>query len=214
MAISTWIDVSVFMSSALTSTVAATGISKAAEAVVTTASTAGLSNGDFVVIRAQGMPQVNDRVFRIKSLVANTSFVLEGEDSTNYDTFASGTWQKATMANTLSTLTTVNGSGGATEKIDTTTIHQKQKSNIPGMAEALSYTFDSQWDASNAGLQAANAAYKINDERAFQIRFSNGQFILFFGYVTAPLIPGGSTGGIVTTSVAIDGQGTLTTYAA
>ncbi len=210
--ISTWTNVKVFMSDAPAAAVNASAVSKATEAVVSTSSTTGLANGDFVLMNAQGMTQVNGRVFRIKGLVPNASFILEGEDSTDYDAFSTGSWQKVAFNNTLSTLTTVSSSGGEPDKIDTTTIHDNQKSEIPGMASATSYSFDSILDFSDAGLMAANKVTKNKAQRAIQIKFSNGQRTVFYGYVFANLSPGGSTGGMVTTKVSLSAQGAQTNY--
>jgi hypothetical protein len=210
--ISTWTNVKVFMSDAPAAAVPASGISKAAEAVVSTGSTTGLSNGDFVLLNAQGMQQVNGRVFRIKGLVANASFILEAEDSTDYDSFSSGSWQKVAFNNTLSTLTTVSASGGEPNMIDTTTIHDNQKSEIPGFASSTSYSFDSILDYADVGLIAANKVTKNKAQRAIQLKFSNGQRTVFYGYVFAPLTAGGSTGGVVTTKVSLSAQGAQTNY--
>ncbi len=208
--ISTWTDVDVFMESAIAAEKTITAISKAAEGVVS-AVAHGYSNGDYVLIKAQGMAEVNGRIFKVKS-VATDSFVLEGENTTNFGTFTSGSAQKLTFGTTLSTLTSVNGSGGEFDSIDTTTIHDKAKSSIPGMASASEYTFDSIWDVSDAGLIAAKQASDTKAQKAFMIVFSNGQRVLFYGYIGAQLQPGGSTGGMVTTSVKITAQGSLTAY--
>lgn len=209
--VTTWTDVDVFMESAIATAKTITGISKAAEGVVT-ATAHGYANGDYVLIKAQGMAEVNGRVFRVKS-VATDTFVLEGENTTDYGTFTSGSAQKLTFGTTLSTLTSVSGSGGEFDMIDTTTIHDKAKSSIPGLASATEFSFESVWDVSDAGLQAAKAASNTKAQKAFMIVFSNSQRVVFYGYIGAQLIPGGSTGGMVTTSVKISAQGALTAYA-
>lgn len=210
--ISTWTDVDVFMESAIGAEVAVSAITKAAEGVMTTSAAHGIVTGDYVLVKAQGMSEVNGRIYRAKAASGST-LTLEGENTTNYGTFTSGTVQKITFGTTLSTLTSVNGSGGAFSPIDTTLIHDKAKSSIPGLAEATEYTFDSVWDVSDAGLIAAKQASATKAQKAFMIVFSNGQRVVFYGYIGAQLIPGGSTGGMVTTSVTISAQGELTTYA-
>lgn len=209
--ISTWTDVDVFMESAIGAEKTITGITKANPAVVSSVAH-GLTNGDYVLIKAQGMAEVNGRVFRVAS-AATDSFELEGEDSTLYGTFASGTAQEITFGTTLATLTSVAASGGEFDSIDTTLIHDRAKSSIPGLASASEYTFESVWDVSDAGLIAANQASKTKAQKAFMIVFSNGQRVMFYGYIGAQLAPGGSTGGMVTTSVKITAQGQLTALA-
>lgn len=209
--ISTWTDVKVFMQSAIASAKTITAISKASPGVASSVAH-GFSNGDYVLIEAQGMTEVNNRIFRVAN-VSDDTFQLEGEDTTEYDDFTSGTAKKITFGTTLSTLTTVQGNGGEFDKIDTTTIHDKARSSIPGMASDTEYTFDSIWDVSDAGLIAAKKASDTKAQRGFMIQFANGQRVLFYGYVGTQNIPGGSTGGMVTTSVKITAQGALTTLA-
>lgn len=210
--ITTWTDVDVFMESAIGAEVAASAISKASEGVMTTGAAHGITTGDYVLVKAQGMTEVNGRIFRAKA-ASGSSLTLEGENTTNYGTFTSGTVQKITFGTTISTLTSVSGNGGTFETIDTTLIHDKAKSSIPGLASATEYTFESVWDVSDAGLIAAKQASSTKAQKAFMIVFSNGQRVVFYGYIGAQLIPGGSTGGMVTTSVTISAQGELTTYA-
>lgn len=208
----TWTDVDVFMESAIGAEVAASVITKASEGVMTTGAAHGITTGDYVLVKAQGMTEVNGRIFRAKA-ASGSSLTLEGENTTNYGTFTSGTVQKITFGTTISTLTSVSGNGGTFEPIDTTLIHDKAKSSIPGLASATEYTFESVWDVSDAGLIAAKQASSTKAQKAFMIVFSNGQRVVFYGYIGAQLIPGGSTGGMVTTSVTISAQGELTTYA-
>lgn len=210
--ISTWTDVDVFMESAIGAEVSASAITKASEGVMTTGAAHGITTGDYVLVKAQGMTEVNGRIFRAKAASGST-LTLEGENTTNYGTFTSGTVQKVTLGTTISTLTSVSGSGGEFDPIDTTLIHDKAKSSIPGMASATEYKFDSVWDVSDAGLIAAKQASATKAQKTFMIVFSNGQRVLFYGYIGAQLIPGGSTGGMVTTSITISAQGELTTYA-
>lgn len=72
-------------------TITITGISKAATAVVSTSDTTGLVDGDVVLIEAvAGMVEVNDILFTIGTIVANTSFTLVGIDSQGYTSYDSG----------------------------------------------------------------------------------------------------------------------------
>ncbi len=67
------------------------GITKADPAVVGTGDTGTLENGDIVmIVGAGGMIEVNDRIFTVANLNADTSFELEGEDSSLHTTFTSG----------------------------------------------------------------------------------------------------------------------------
>jgi hypothetical protein len=66
-----------------------TGITQASTAVVTTSGAHGLVDNHFVVVRANGMTQVDYRAYRINVLTPN-SFQLLGCDSSAYSAFTSG----------------------------------------------------------------------------------------------------------------------------
>lgn len=203
--ISKWANVAVSVQSALAATKTITAITKASPAVVS--STAhGYSNGDYVLLSVQGMYQVNYRVFRIAS-VATDSFALEGEDSTSYGTFVSGTAQKITFGTSMATLTSINASGGDFDFIDTTTIHDNIKTQVPGLPNPSTYTFESFWDPSDAGLLAMKTASDSQAQRAILFSFANGQKFTFNAYVGCSLSPTGSAQDLIKTTVVFTALG-------
>jgi hypothetical protein len=203
--ITKWANVAVSVQSALAATKTITAITKASTGVVS--STAhGYSNGDYVLILAHGMYQVNYRVFRV-SAVATDSFSLEGEDTTNYGTFVSGTAQKITFGTSLATLTSINASGGDFDFIDTTTIHDNIKTQVPGLPNPSNYTFDSFWDPSDAGLVALKSASDSQAQRAILFSFANGQKFTFNAYVGCSLSPTGSAQDLIKTTVVFTALG-------
>ncbi|MBP8788283.1 MAG: hypothetical protein KBH41_12605 [Azonexus sp.] len=203
--ITKWANVAVSVQSALAATKTITAITKASTGVVS--STAhGYSDGDYVLILAQGMYQVNYRVFRV-SAVATDSFSLEGEDTTNYGTFVSGTAQKITFGTSLATLTSINASGGDFDFIDTTTIHDNIKTQVPGLPNPSNYTFDSFWDPSDAGLVALKSASDSQAQRAILFSFANGQKFTFNAYVGCSLSPTGSAQDLIKTTVVFTALG-------
>ncbi|MBK8773087.1 MAG: phage tail protein [Rhizobiales bacterium] len=203
--ITKWANVAVSVQSALAATKTITAITKNTTGVVS--STAhGYSNGDYVLILAQGMYQVNYRVFRV-SAVATDSFSLEGEDTTNYGTFVSGTAQKITFGTSLATLTSINASGGDFDFIDTTTIHDNIKTQVPGLPNPSNYTFDSFWDPSDAGLVALKSASDSQAQRAILFSFANGQKFTFNAYVGCSLSPTGSAQDLIKTTVVFTALG-------
>lgn len=209
--VSLWSDVGVAMQSALATAVTITGISKASPGVVSHAGT-DPSDGDYVLITATGMSEVDGRVFRVDNQAAG-SFELEGEDTTDFGTFSSGTFQVITFGTTLSTITDLSASGGDFNFIDTTTIHQNVATEIPGTANSATFTFENIWDVSDAGLIAMKTASNVKAKRAFMFTFSNGQIMVFSGYVGYTGLPGGSAQDKVTSSAAITMHGLPTYYA-
>lgn len=212
MSVKKWSNVAVAMQSALGSALTITAITKANPGVVS--STAhGLLDGEYVVLEVQGMHQVNGRVFRVANKTADT-FELEGENTTLFDAFSSGTAAKITFGTSITTSTSLSSSGGDFEFIDTTTIHQGQKTQIPGLPNPATYTFDNLWDVSDAGLLAMKAASDAQAQRAFKFTFgSGGQIMVFNGYCGASLLPGGSAQDKVTTQTVITMFGSPTYYA-
>jgi len=149
--VSVWSDVTIAMQSALTTGVTATGITNANPGVVTHAGATGTdpSDGDFVLMTTTGMHEINGRVFRVDSSGSGT-FELENEDTTEYGTFTSGTFKEVTFGTTLATVTDLSASGGDFNFIDTTTIHADIASQIPGVANASTFSFTNLWDVTDA----------------------------------------------------------------
>jgi len=207
-----WANVAVAMQSALGATKTITGITKASPGVVTSVSH-GFANGDYVVLDISGMHQVDGRVFRVANQAADT-FELEGENTTSYDNFSSGTAEEITFGTSITTATTVNASGGDFEFIDTTTIHMNAKTQIPGLPNPATYSFENLWDVSDAGLLAMKSASDGQAQRAFKFTFgSGGQIMVFNGYCGASLLPGGSAEEKGTTQTVITMFGSASYYA-
>lgn len=209
--VSLWTNVTVDVQSALASAVTITGITKTDPAVVSTAGSLP-SNGDYVLISASGMSQVDGRVFRVANAAAG-EFDLEGLDATNYGTFSSGTFQVITFGTSMTTATGLSASGGDFEFIDTTTIHDKTRTQVPGVTSPATYTFESIWDVADAGLIAFQEASDNQAQRAVRFTFANGQKVVFNGYIGATLLPTGQAQDKVTTSVVITMYGRPTVYA-
>jgi len=207
-----WKNVSVSMQSAIASTVPITSITKASPGVVTRVNH-GYSNGDILFLLVEGMYQLNERVVRVANKTADT-YELEGIDTTAFDTFISGTSQKVTLGTTVSSATTINASGGEFDFIDTTTIHQSFKTQIPGLPSAISYQMDHIWDSTDAGQAAMKAASDIQSRLVFKFQFGAGGKILYMaGYVGFSGLPGGQSQGLVTTKAVITSNGLPTYYA-
>lgn len=211
-----WSNVAIAMQSALATAVVITGITKANPGVVsyTDAGTSDPSNGNFVVLTVQGMHQLDGRVARVANVSGGgNTFELEGIDTTLFDTFTSGSFQVITFGTSITTATSLSSSGGDFGFIDTTTIHNNVRTQVPDLPAPASYTFDNIWDVSDAGLVAMKSASDAQAKRAFRFTFgTGGQIMVFSGYVGASLLPAGSAQQLVTTSTVITMHGTPTVY--
>lgn len=200
------------MESAIGTAISISGVTKANPGVATSVAH-GLTDGKYIYLEVQGMRQINQRVVRVANAAADT-FELEGIDSTDYDTFVSGTAKELTFGNSISSATTVSASGGEFDMIDTTTIHDSQKSEVPGLPSAISYEMDHKWDYADAGQIAMKAASDIQAIRAFKFQFgTGGKILVFAGYVGFTGAPGGSAQALVTCRSVVTTLGTATYYA-
>jgi len=212
-------NVAVAMQSALGIAKTITAISKAAPGIVT--ATHDFSNGDYVFLEVQGMSQVNGRVFRVCSVSTTVSFQLEdvtggsGIDTTEFDTFSSGTAKKITLGNSITTASSISISGGDFDFIDTTTIHTNQKSQIPGAANPISMSMDQLWDITDAGQIALKAASDTQAQRAFKFTFgTGGPVMVFVGYVGFTGAPVGNAQDKITSPATVTAFGSPTYYSA
>lgn len=191
-----WSNVAVAMQSALGADKTITAIAVGATATVT--ATHDFSAGDYVVFDVQGMYQINGRAFRVLSVSTTVSFVIEGTggaslSTADFDAFTSGTCNKITFGTSITTATSMAASGGDFDFIDTSTIHSNVKTQIPGSANPLSYSFDNLWDSTDAGQIAMKAASDAQAARAFKFTFGTGGPIMVFnGYVGFTGAPTGS----------------------
>lgn len=216
MAAKVWSNVQVAIQSALATavTVGAGGITKASPAVATYTGT-DPSNGDYLYLSSiLGMYQLDERIVRAANVNAGANTVeLEGVDSTLYDTMVSGNMQVVTFGTTLSLITDVSVSGGDFEFIDTTTIHDITRTQIPGVASPIQFSMTAQWDPASTALLALKAASDAKAIRGVRFTFADGTKFLFPGYVGCTLVPTGSAQGLVTTPIVITGKGRATAYA-
>jgi hypothetical protein len=215
MAVHKWSNVAIGMQSAIAAGKTITGITQASGGGVVSCTTNGYSNGDYVLITGVlGMYQVNGRVVRVSSQAAD-QFTMEGVDTSGFDAYVSGgEAQKITFGNAITTATSMSSAGGTFSFIDTTTIHQNYKSQIPGLGDPISYTFDNLWDAADAGQIAMKTASDSQAQLAFKFTFgSGGPIMVFTGYVGFTGSPGGNAQDKVTTSAVITAFGSPTYYA-
>jgi len=204
-----WTNVGVDVQTALGAAITLTTITKASTGVCTYSGTPSPApaNGDYIYIEASGMSQVNDRPMRIANVnITTKTFELEGEDTTSYDTFISGTAKVITFGASFSSVQTIQVSGGEYEKADTTTIHDMVRKSVPTIASPLVLSMTNLFDMTDAGFIECNKAYKSKTKRAVRLRFGTGARMALVGYCGAAGVPTGQAQGVVQTTVSIDAQ--------
>ena len=170
--------------SALASAKTITAISKASEASIT--ATHDYSVGDFVLIDAVvGMTEINQVVARVKSVSTTVSFVLEGIDSTNFTTYASGgTAQKITFGKAFDSVTNVDLPDGQPDENDITTIHDTERQVVFGHNAKLTGTLSVIANPLNTAVIEVQTAAAAQQRRAFLLTFASGQKVLWNAYCT------------------------------
>lgn len=209
--VTVWSDVGVAVQTVLASPKTISAITKANPAVAS--STAhGFNDGDLVLLKVSGMADVDYLVARVDNKTTD-AFDLEGVDSTDFDTFVSGTAEKITFGAAASTITNVTASGGEAEDINIRTIHRSQDFVIPGNFAPLVMNMESLWDVNDPALLALKAFSKAKTPAAIAITFATGSKVYFAATPGVSLAPTGSAGGPVTTPVKLGLRGDLTAYA-
>lgn len=208
-----WTNVGVDVQTALAAAVTVTNISKASTGVVTYSGAVDPTNGDYITLTSNGMSEVADRVFRIANVngAANT-FELEAEDTTDYGTFVSGSYQVITYGASMTTAQNINVTGGETEYADVTTIHDLVRKRVPTIVSPMSLAMDNIFDLTDPAFVELNKAHKAKAKRAIRLRFGTGAKMVLTGYASAAGVPTGQAQGVVQMKVAIEAQNMPTVY--
>lgn len=220
MAYSYWTNVGVAIQSAIGAAKAHTTITATSSPNYASASFAAdpsLADGDYAVFKnVAGMYQIENRVFRIDNGSGGGPYLreLEGLYATDlgYAAATSGNAYEITFGSNLTLATGVTVSGGEPEFVDITRIHDSQKVEVPTRTSPFSLSFECLWDPTDAGLIALKAAADALAERGVKITFSSGYIAVFNGYVSATMLPTGTAGEAVKTSVEIRASGRPTFY--
>jgi len=182
-----------------------------ANPAVCTATAHGLSNGDVIEVTS-GWGRLNKRVFEVANVATNT-FELEGEDTTDYQTFVSGSFQVITFGASLTIAQNIAVSGGDTEFADVTTIHDLVRKRVPTIVSPMSLAMDNIFDLTDPGFIELNKAHKSKTKRAIRLRFGTGAKMVLTGYASAAGVPTGQAQGVVQMKMAIEAQNLPTVYA-
>lgn len=211
MAYTFWSNVGVDVQTAVAAAKTITDITKANPAVATSVAH-GYANGDYLVLSIQGMFQLDKIVARVAAVTADT-YQLEGIDSTNFQTFVSGTSTKITFGASMTNVVDVNASGGEPEFADITTIHQNIRTRVPVVTSPLNFSFTGLFDPTDAAMQELGRATRSITQRAILFRFANGTKMVFSAFVSASGVPTGSAQQAVQTPISLESQGLPTVYA-
>lgn len=214
-----WTNVGVSVQTAVSAAITISGISKAAEGVVTYtgAAPAGLEAGAVVHLKeVNGMIELTDRAFIVKSHdTVGKTFVLKGEDTTDYSDFVGGgSAVVVTMGASFRSIQDVSASGGDFEKADVTTIHSLLRRRRATVANPVTFSFTNLFDLDDPAFKECVKAHRSKTNRVIMFSFGTGPKILAVGAPAATGVPTGQAQGVVQTPVEIECQGMPTPVAA
>lgn len=207
-----WSNVSVAVQSALATAVTIDSITKADPAVISTTADPALVAGDFILISAAGMAQVDGRVFRVANPAGTYTAELEGIDSTNYGTFTSGSLQEVTFGSSLSKTTGVSVSGGDANTEQWGYIQDATRRTQPTSYNQVVFTLNNIWDPADTVLADLMTAAETFEKRAFKFTWSTGPVIAFYGTVGFVGAPEGNAQGLISTTMNLTCDGRHTQY--
>lgn len=138
-----------------------------------------------------GMVQLEDQACRVKNQATNT-FELQGLNTTNYTAFNSGTFTPVATWQTLAESTSYELGGGASEKLDVTTLLDIVKKEELGLLPVQSASMNViAQDTPSAAQLVLEAAVQTQGKVTVRITLGNGAVRIFRG---EPSTPGESVG--------------------
>ncbi len=168
-----------------------TAVTQASTGVATSA-THGMANdtvGYFSGVT--GMVQIENQACRVKNQATN-SFDLQGLNTTNYTAYNTGTFTPVATWQTLSEATSYDLGGGASEKLDVTTlidiVRKEEMGLLPVQSASMNVIAQ---DTPSAAMLLLEGAVQTQSMVIVRITLGNGAVRIFRG---EPSTPGESVG--------------------
>lgn len=160
-----------------------TAASKNAPCVLTLSAVTGLAIGSVGVIAAiVGMTELNGVKAQVQ-YISGTKIALAGIDSNAYTTYASGgTWTPVTFTK-IANVKTFGGLDGEAAEMETSNLDSTATEYLLGLRDEGTFTFDVDYDFSDAGQTAADAARTTSTLKDFRLTLPNARVATFKGYV-------------------------------
>jgi hypothetical protein len=159
-----------------------TAITKANPAVVSAAGH-GIQAGDFVILKVDGMVEVDHLVVRVSATgLTAGAFELVGINSTNFGTFTTGTVERVTAWATIGATTSVDFGAGQAEEIDVTTLLDSTKRKLQGPLDLPAVTVNLFTDPSSAAQTRIDTLAYSGEVGIFRATRKSGAVRCFGGY--------------------------------
>jgi hypothetical protein len=167
-----------------------TAVTKAKPAVATYDGT-DPADGDYFIVNAdQGMTQLDERVVKIANVDTGAkTFELANIDTTDFDTFTTGSMLPVDITTELTTTTGFSSSGGDQNYGQLQYLSDDTVTEYPTNKNPLRVTIPSTWNPDDTSADVVRKADETNSQLAVIVRLKSGLEMLFSGYVNAPQFP-------------------------
>jgi hypothetical protein len=178
--------VTVAIAATYSSPIVVTAVTKASPGVATTAGTAPANDIVGYWSGVTGMAQLEYQATRTKNRTA-TTWELQGLNTTNYATFTAGNFTPVATWATLSEATSYSIGGGASEKLDVTTLLDIVRKEELGLLPVESVTMSViAQDTPSAAMQLLDAAVQTQTGVVVRITLGNGAVRVFYAEPGTP----------------------------
>lgn len=204
------------VASAFASSKVVSGISNAAEAVVSCTGH-GYMVGDIIQL-ASGWGRLNRRAVRVKSVLSD-SFVAENIDTTNLEFFPAGsgggTARKVTTFTQISKYLNATSSGGEPKTVTVRFMDEDTETNLNDGFSAVSESFEIDADQyGTAAYTTLRTLSEVQTDTIFKKTCKNGKQIFTPCTIALNENIKTSDGSIMTNAVSVNGNGRITVYSA
>lgn len=207
-------NVQVAVQSAIATAVTITAITKANPGVVSWSTGTDPANGDYILYQVEGMAQLNNRIVRGANLNgAGNTIELEGLNTTNFNTFTSGTLATVTFGQSLAHATDIAVSGGEWNFTDSSTIHDDVDTEIPTTTSPVKLDITYKWGMGDTAYTTMKAASDAKTKLGLLLTFADGTKWVVYGFVGCSDVPNGARGALVTTKITFTCSGKPIRYA-
>lgn len=180
----------IYMQSAISSAQVLSGISKAAQAVVTYVGTDPATGNYAALIDQFGMTEFEDALVKVGTVDSGlNTFVAEDQDSSGYGTFATGNMKVVTMALEIGDGTGFTINGFDQQFAEYNLLRDRITRKIPTTVSAGGIDIPMLWDPTDATAKAIRVAADTSAKLGFKVVFPDGLEMLFFGYIGASGMP-------------------------
>lgn len=194
--------------------VVVTAISNAAEAVVS-APDHDLVAGDIVVLTS-GWVKLTGRAFRVKSVVADVSFVLEGVNTTSTQRYplgtSAGTVAKVATWVNIPQITEVASSGGEQQFYQFGFLEEDEDRQIPTTKSPSVLTLTVADDPDQPFVPVVEAADELKEQRIQRLNLVNGDVILYNSIASITNTPSLTRNQLMVRTITLAQQGRVTRY--